>query len=481
MAFNPSDFYGAVFNAQNNMLNRQDQQRQNNMNALSNLAQVGVGAYKDYQNRQAIDSAIDPETGLIDNNKYVSALAKIDPNRAIELQNTFLTNSLKQDKLKEEANLLRANTAKAQGTLTNDTNLTNAKVDTEQANAKAKMLEYNINASNQLNAMVDSSQTDGEFQSVLKMAANAGIPQSYLDEYIGKPLTPELKAKAKAALGGYIDYQKQMLEQTKADIQAADTASQINTREGNLALRSDELDATQAQRDKENIFSQKRIDAANQANQLKAEDIQNQKEARQEANQDKKEVKFAEQERQYQSNMETADSAYTLINEILNSPLFNKMAGGGLLSTALSKIPSALSQIFQGKDDNGEQKQTYADFDAKLQTLFGKNFLQAVQSLRGLGALSNAEGDKVKSSTGVLNYNMSAQALRETLTKMKDSIIKFKKYDTEYYNKLKSVTYKDQNSQTQNTSTTPSQSGSTTLFTPEQLSKFKAMQAAGIR
>ena len=62
-------------------------------------------------------------------------------------------------------------------------------------------------------------------------------------------------------------------------------------------------------------------------------------------------------------------------------------------------------------------------------------------------------------------------------------MIKHLQLNSKSHIKIKNVVYKDQNYQTQNisTPTTPSQDGSTTLFTPEQLSKFKAMQAAGIR
>ena len=65
-----------------------------------------------------------------------------------------------------------------------------------------------------------------------------------------------------------------------------------------------------------------------------------------------------------------------------------------------------------------------AGFEAQLETLQSQSFLTAVQQLKGLGALSEKEGDKLQSSVGALKLTMpeeeftrELQRIRTTLTK----------------------------------------------------------------
>lgn len=60
-----------------------------------------------------------------------------------------------------------------------------------------------------------------------------------------------------------------------------------------------------------------------------------------------------------------------------------------------------------------------ADFMAELDTFKSQTFLPMVQNLRGMGALSDAEGKKLTDAVGALNPNMSEKAFKESLTRIK--------------------------------------------------------------
>ena len=61
-----------------------------------------------------------------------------------------------------------------------------------------------------------------------------------------------------------------------------------------------------------------------------------------------------------------------------------------------------------------------ADFAAEVETLKAQTFLPMVQQLRGMGALSNAEGDKLNAAVGALRFDMSEKAFNESLGRIRD-------------------------------------------------------------
>ncbi len=63
-----------------------------------------------------------------------------------------------------------------------------------------------------------------------------------------------------------------------------------------------------------------------------------------------------------------------------------------------------------------------ANFKARLDTLKAQVFLPQVQALRGMGALSNAEGAKLEASIGVLATDMSEKEFRASLKQIKTDL-----------------------------------------------------------
>lgn len=63
-----------------------------------------------------------------------------------------------------------------------------------------------------------------------------------------------------------------------------------------------------------------------------------------------------------------------------------------------------------------------ANFQAELDTFQSQAFIPMVSQLKGMGALSDAEGKKLTAAVGALNPRMSEKAFKESLTRIKTDI-----------------------------------------------------------
>ncbi|WP_333906859.1 hypothetical protein [Delftia acidovorans] len=113
--------------------------------------------------------------------------------------------------------------------------------------------------------------------------------------------------------------------------------------------------------------------------------------------------KLAEEQKTRDAALDGSRQAIGTINRLLSSPGREGATGTWNLSR---HIPGNAS----------------ADFAAEVETLKAQTFLPMVQQLRGMGALSNAEGDKLNAAVGALNFNMSEQAFAESLGRIRDQI-----------------------------------------------------------
>ena len=66
------------------------------------------------------------------------------------------------------------------------------------------------------------------------------------------------------------------------------------------------------------------------------------------------------------------------------------------------------------------------DFDQQMETLRSRSFLSSIQQMRGMGALSDAEGKKLTDAVGALNPSMSEKAFKESLTRIKADLLRAK-------------------------------------------------------
>jgi len=99
------------------------------------------------------------------------------------------------------------------------------------------------------------------------------------------------------------------------------------------------------------------------------------------------------------------DSAIDTLDTIAKHP--GKKAGVGFGGAQLSMIP--------GTDAAG--------FAAQLETFKAQTFLPQVQNLKGMGALSDAEGKKLTAAVGALSQSMKQSEFDAQLTKIKGDLV----------------------------------------------------------
>ena len=108
-------------------------------------------------------------------------------------------------------------------------------------------------------------------------------------------------------------------------------------------------------------------------------------------------------------------------------------------SDAIEAIDNNLSAVNRVLDHPGRESATgftgafptfpgseAAGFEAQLETLKSQSFLGAVQQMKGLGALSEKEGDKLASSIGALSLTMPEDEFQKELERIKKTLEKAK-------------------------------------------------------
>ncbi|WP_312212331.1 phage DNA ejection protein [Pseudescherichia sp.] len=138
---------------------------------------------------------------------------------------------------------------------------------------------------------------------------------------------------------------------------------------------------------------------ARETNTLKLEELrQKQTDVRQKA-----EVARADRQATAQGAVDTFSTALDSLGEIEKSPGLAKAVG---VRSAFPTIP--------GSDA--------ANFEARLDTFKAQTFLPMVASLKGMGALSDAEGKKLSDAVGALSPKMSEDAFRSSIGKIRTQL-----------------------------------------------------------
>ncbi|EBH5151691.1 phage DNA ejection protein [Salmonella enterica] len=138
---------------------------------------------------------------------------------------------------------------------------------------------------------------------------------------------------------------------------------------------------------------------ARETNQIKLDELkQKQADVRQKA-----EIARADRQAAAQGAVDTFSTALDSLNEIEQSPGLSKAVG---IRSAFPTVP--------GSDA--------ANFEARLDTFKAQTFLPMVQSLKGLGALSDAEGKKLSDAVGALSPKMSEKAFRDSIGKIRNQL-----------------------------------------------------------
>ncbi|ELY7744186.1 phage DNA ejection protein [Salmonella enterica] len=138
---------------------------------------------------------------------------------------------------------------------------------------------------------------------------------------------------------------------------------------------------------------------ARETNQIKLDELkQKQADVRQKA-----EIAKADRQASAQGAVDTFSTALDSLNEIEQSPGLSKAVG---IRSAFPTVP--------GSDA--------ANFEARLDTFKAQTFLPMVQSLKGMGVLSDAEGKKLSDAVGALSPKMSEKAFRDSIGKIRNQL-----------------------------------------------------------
>lgn len=207
-----------------------------------------------------------------------------------------------------------------------------------------------------------------------------------------------------------LDYQDKMvgreidrgrLAETIRSNQAGEALQQrgqdITVRGQNISAKNAELSREIQRAELQDKVLDRQI--ARETNQIKLDELkQKQADVRQKA-----EIARADRQAAAQGAVDTFSTALDSLNEIEQSPGLSKSVG---IRSAFPTVP--------GSDA--------ANFEARLDTFKAQTFLPMVQSLKGMGALSDAEGKKLSDAVGALSPKMSEKAFRDSIGKIRNQL-----------------------------------------------------------
>lgn len=207
-----------------------------------------------------------------------------------------------------------------------------------------------------------------------------------------------------------LDYQDKMvgreidrgrLAETIRSNQAGEALQQrgqdITVRGQNISAKNAELSREIQRAELQDKVLDRQI--ARETNQIKLDELkQKQADVRQKA-----EIARADRQAAAQGAVDTFSTALDSLNEIEQSPGLSKAVG---IRSAFPTVP--------GSDA--------ANFEARLDTFKAQTFLPMVQSLKGMGALSDAEGKKLSDAVGALSPKMSEKAFRDSIGKIRNQL-----------------------------------------------------------
>ncbi|EHK6140213.1 TPA: acyltransferase [Escherichia coli] len=134
---------------------------------------------------------------------------------------------------------------------------------------------------------------------------------------------------------------------------------------------------------------------ANETNALKLAELQDKRLQNQQAMEQAKRDKADA----YNSGMDNLSRTIETATKVLNSPGFTGYFGTNLNPLSSRFIPGTEA----------------ADTETLVDTLKSQGFLSGIQQMKGMGALSNAEGQKVMDAIGSLSPNQSEKSAREAI------------------------------------------------------------------
>jgi len=119
-----------------------------------------------------------------------------------------------------------------------------------------------------------------------------------------------------------------------------------------------------------------------------------------------------------QSALDAFDRAFGTAQRLLKHKGFGAAVGSGFDPQSWGTFNPVTGKSLAGTDA--------ANFNAELDAMKAQVFLPMVQSMKGMGALSNAEGQKLTDAIGALDTNMSEGAFRQSLGRIIGDLTAYK-------------------------------------------------------
>ncbi|EOB1952306.1 TPA: phage DNA ejection protein [Escherichia coli] len=195
----------------------------------------------------------------------------------------------------------------------------------------------------------------------------------------------------------YFDLQDKM-QGRQVTMRGQDLDSQTAARNQAITMRGQDIQANLGQQ-RINLDAEtnrinnesKRLDRmlSAEANDLKRQEIQ----SRIAANNQKLQQKQQELNDGYKDGINTLTTSMFTLNDIVSSPSLKSITG---LRGVIPNVPGSQA----------------ADTQARLDTFKSQAYLTAVQAMRGMGALSDAEGKKLDQAVGSLQNSQSEESFR---------------------------------------------------------------------
>lgn len=122
--------------------------------------------------------------------------------------------------------------------------------------------------------------------------------------------------------------------------------------------------------------------------------------------------KTQNQQEAAQNQLDTVNNSLNTVNSLLNHPLWE--SSKGLIGTGVGSTVGKWLSVVPGTQNK--------DFDMLLDTVKSQQFLTQVQAMKGLGSLSNAEGERIERAIASLSRDQSPEALKTALNVIKTTL-----------------------------------------------------------
>ena len=259
----------------------------------------------------------------------------------------------------------------------------------------------------QIVAMDNSGQDSTPFKSIRDaidrnpegMAAQIGLTLSALEPEKWGKIAGEMRAAAKAP--SELTESQAKAQKAAVDAKFAESAAVQDLAKGGWEISKLQNDIGISRQNAQ--IAAMNAATAREGNSLKREELQ----LKLQEKIDARDAKVNEKAAEVQSSRATIDNMLNTADRVLNTPM-------SVIGSAAGPISSRAPTLSQDT----------ADFEELVNTLSSQAFMAQIPALKGMGALSNAEGEKLQASLQNLSLRQSPERLVENVKEAQRLIMK---------------------------------------------------------